>query len=73
MAKYLVGICSFNEGDKIRRVLAKFNDYALYDVLLIDDGSTDGSLDHVSNAGPIRKIVNKTTLGAGYGTRQIID
>lgn len=73
MPKYLVGICTFNEGEKIKRVLAKFNDYDCYDVLLIDDGSTDGSLDHLNNSPSIKKIVNPQTRGAGYGTRQIID
>ena len=73
MAPYLVGICTLNEGEKIKRVLAKFNDYKCYDVLLIDDGSTDGSLDHVRDGVSIKKIVNPKPRGAGYGTRQIID
>lgn len=73
MPKYLVGICTLNEGDKIKRVLERFNDYKCYDVLLIDDGSTDGSLNHIKEAKSIKKIVNNKSFGAGYGTRQIID
>ena len=72
MKKYLVGICSYNEGDKIRRVLEKFNDYACYDVLIIDDGSTDGSLDNLLKEAPIEVIANASPQGAGYGTRQIM-
>ncbi len=70
--KYLVGICTYNEGDKIKRVLAKFNDYESYDVLIIDDGSTDGSLTGIPRD-KIKVIVNTKTFGAGYGTRQIIE
>ena len=73
MPKYLVGIGTVNEGDKIKRVLAKFNDYGLYDVLIVDDGTTDGSLDDLKPHPAIKMIKNSRTLGAGYGTRQIIE
>lgn len=73
MKKYLVGICAFNEGDKIRRVVERFNDYAVYDVLIIDDGTTDGSIDPLSKNPSMTIIRNAVTKGAGYGTRQIIE
>jgi len=73
MTKYLAGICSYNEGDKIRRVLEKFSDYQLYDVLLIDDGSTDGSVQRLPQHPCVTIIRNERPRGAGYGTRQIID
>ncbi len=69
----LLGICSYNEGDKIRRVIEKFNDFSRYDVLLIDDGSTDGSICALSLDNRIRLMRNERPMGAGYGTRQIID
>ena len=47
MKKYILGICVLNEGQKIHRVLEKFNDFKFYDVLLIDDGSTDGCLKNI--------------------------
>ncbi len=70
--KYLVGICSYNEGEKIKRVLKKFNDYGCYDVLLVDDGSTDRSLENLPNNPSFKLIRNPKTMGAGYGVRQAI-
>ncbi len=71
MKRYLLGICSVNEGPKILRVLEKFNDYNCYDVLIIDDGSTDGSLDNIKDNFPVTVVRNNLTMGAGFGTRQI--
>lgn len=73
MKKYLVGIAAYSEGQKIRRTIEKFNDYASYDVLLIDDGSDDRSLEGVERQFPVQLIVNPVNRGAGYATRQIID
>ncbi len=73
MRKYLVGICSYNEGPKIKRVLEKFNDYAHYDVLIIDDGSMDGSVKTDYPGLPVTVIRNSTPQGAGFGTRQILE
>jgi len=72
MKKILAGICVFNEGPKIKRVLKKFNQYDLYDVLIIDDASTDDGLKEVSSGESLAVIRNDRTRGAGYGTRQII-
>jgi dolichol-phosphate mannosyltransferase len=71
--KYLVGICALNEGEKIKRTIAKFNGYDRYDVLIVDDGSTDGSLRDILAQAPVNVIRNPQTMGAGYGTRQIMD
>lgn len=71
--KNLVGICSYNEGDKIRRVIERFNNYNLYDVLIIDDASSDGSIDRLPLNPYVAVIRNKENKGAGYGTRQIIE
>ena len=71
--RYLVGICTLNEGDKIRRVVKKFSDYKNYDVLIIDDGSDDGSLAGLPPHPSLTVIHNDRPRGAGYGTRQIID
>jgi len=71
MKKYLVGISTLNEGDKIRRVVAKFNDYERYDVFIVDDGSTDGSMENLPKHPAITIVRNPVTKGAGYSTRQL--
>jgi len=73
MKKYLVGTCAFNEGDKIKRVIKKFNDYNLYDVFLIDDGSTDGALEHVVQDIPLTFVRHPIQRGAGYCVREMLD
>lgn len=72
MKKYLVGTCAYNEGEKIKRVIGKYNDYDSYDVLIIDDGSTDRSLAHIPQGIPVSLITNPSNRGAGYGVRQIL-
>ena len=69
--RYLVGTCVVNEGDKIRRMVQKFNDYSCYDMLIIDDGSDDGSLDRLPKHESITIIHNPQTRGAGHCIRQI--
>ncbi|MFA5088885.1 MAG: glycosyltransferase family 2 protein [Candidatus Omnitrophota bacterium] len=73
MKKYLLGTCVFNEGEKIKRMLDKYRDYGCYDVLVIDDGSSDGALSRIPADLPITVICNERTKGAGYGVRQILD
>lgn len=71
MKKYLVGICAYNESCKIARVIERFNDYDVYDVVIVDDGSVDGSLDSMDKKFPVSIIRNSITRGAGHGVRQI--
>src|SRR3989344_4395885 len=71
MKKYLIGSCAYNEGEKIKRVINKYNDYVLYDVLIIDDGSTDGALKSVPSGIPVIVIRNEKTQGAGHCIRQL--
>ncbi len=73
MKKYLLGSCAYSEGEKIQRVIQKCQDYPLYDILIIDDGSTDGSLSHPPQGIPLTVIRNDTKKGAGYCIRQIFD
>jgi len=73
MKKYLVGTCVFNEGEKILRMVQKFNDYILYDVLIVDDGSNDGALEKLPKGLPLMVIRHDVTRGAGYGVREILD
>ncbi|HLD69947.1 MAG TPA: glycosyltransferase family 2 protein, partial [Candidatus Omnitrophota bacterium] len=52
---------------------AKFNDYNCYDVLVFDDGSTDGSLDSIPDHPALKTIVNPKISGAGFGVRFILE
>jgi len=72
MNRYLVGTCAFNEGKKIQSVIERFNDHILYDVLVIDDGSSDGALDNIDNNDHITIIKNETNKGAGHCVRSIL-
>ncbi len=71
MKKYLIGSCAFNEGDKVRRVIQKYNQYDIYDVVIIDDGSTDGSLRDIAPDIPVTIVRNGISMGAGFCIRQI--
>ena len=73
MKKYLIGTCVYNEGDKIRRVIRKFNQYADYDVVIVDDASTDGALDQIAPSGPVKILRNPERKGAGFGVRRIFE
>jgi len=73
MKKYLVGTCALNEGEKIKAVIEKFNDYDCYDVLIIDDGSTDGALEGLQGPEAVKVIRHASSKGAGYGVREIFD
>lgn len=72
MNKYTLGICGLNEGEKLKAVIGRFNDYSLYDVMIVDDGSTDGSFERLPRNAHISVIKNAETRGAGYGVRQLL-
>lgn len=70
--KYILGISVFNEGDKIRRVVERFRDYGVYDLLIMDDGTTDGSLDRFPVNEHIFIVRNAENKGAGHSVRHCL-
>ena len=62
--RVLAAAFAYNEGDKIRRTLARHPADRSYDLLVHDDGSTDGALDE---AGP-GVIVLRNPINQGIGS-----
>lgn len=69
--RVLAATFAFNEGEKIRRTLARHPAERPYDLLVADDGSTDGSLDDV---GPnVIVLRNPTNLGIGAAMKGVFE
>ncbi|RKX28121.1 MAG: hypothetical protein DRP47_05175 [Candidatus Zixiibacteriota bacterium] len=67
----LVVVLSFNEGAKLRALVQQFPADREYDLLFIDDGSTDGSSDFLEKEGyPV--IRHDENRGVGAGIRSAI-
>jgi len=65
----LVAIFAYNEGERIKRVLARHPKNRNYDLLVVDDGSTDGSLNSLPPNVLIMK--NKKNMGIGYAMKRM--
>lgn len=71
--KVIAAPFAFNEGIKIRNTLKKFPRERTYDLYVVDDGSTDGSLDGVEeefNCTVLRSEVNR---GIGFNIKRYLD
>lgn len=64
----LVSLFVYNEGARLERTLARFPNEAPYDVLIVDDGSTDGATDAVPDRFILLK--NERNLGLGYSIKR---
>lgn len=67
--RVLVSLFAYNEGDKLRLTLDRFPAGRSYDVLVVDDGSTDGSLEGVEPRG-FKLIRNLHNEGLGASIRK---
>lgn len=65
----LAATFAYNEGDKIRRTLARHPAARPYDLLVHDDGSTDGALDAVDSS--IIVLRNPTNQGIGAAMKRV--
>src|SRR3989442_3076954 len=70
-ARILVATFAYNEGEKIRRTLARHPTERPYDLLVLDDGSTDGALDDVDPRVIVRR--NATNQGIGASMKSVFE
>lgn len=68
----LVAVLAYNEGDKLKKLLSHFPAERNYELLFVDDGSTDGSGD-LLRAGGHTVISHPGNLGVGAGIRTAIE
>lgn len=69
--RILAATFAYNEGDKIRRTLARHPAERGYDLLVVDDGSTDGSLADLNP--DILVIRNPTNRGIGASMKSVFE
>ncbi len=66
--RILTTVLTFNEGEKLKRLVAAFPEQRDYDLLFIDDGSTDGTGDYLKQQGHT-VVRHESNLGVGAGIR----
>jgi dolichol-phosphate mannosyltransferase len=69
--RILAATFAYNEGEKIRRTLSRHPPNRTYDLLVVDDGSTDGSLDQVDSR--VLVLRNATNRGIGASMKSAFD
>jgi dolichol-phosphate mannosyltransferase len=69
--RILAATFAYNEGEKIRRTLARHPADRAYDLLVHDDGSTDGALAGVD--GGVIVLRNETNQGIGASIKRVFD
>jgi dolichol-phosphate mannosyltransferase len=69
--RVLAATFAFNEGEKIRRTIARHPRVRPYDLLVMDDGSTDGALDGVDPS--VIVLRNETNQGIGSAMKRVFD
>jgi len=69
--RILAATFAFNEGEKIRRTLARHPADRAYDLLVVDDGSTDGALVGVDPR--VAVLRNEANQGIGAAMKQAFE
>lgn len=69
--RVLAATFAYNEGEKIKRTLARHPENRSYDLLVVDDGSTDGALDSLSPS--VIALRNETNRGIGASMKQVFE
>nr|MBN2277700.1 glycosyltransferase family 2 protein [candidate division Zixibacteria bacterium] len=70
--KILVALFSYNEGKKLQNLIGRFPRVRNYDILVVDDGSDDGSLEFLRQQ-DVGLIHHDHNLGIGAGIRDAIN
>lgn len=69
--RVLVAVLEFNEGQRFQKLLAKFPSDPDYDLLIVDDGSTDGTREFLESSA-YEAICHETNRGVGAAIRSAI-
>ena len=69
--RVLAATFAYNEGEKIRRTLARHPAHRSYDLLVHDDGSTDGALDGIAPG--IIVLRHETNQGIGAAMKRVFE
>jgi len=70
--KTLAAIFAFNEGEKIKRTISRHPTARDYDLLVMDDGSTDGALESLPKDGWLH-LRNATNQGIGAAMKKVFE
>ncbi|MGC2281179.1 MAG: glycosyltransferase, partial [Candidatus Acidiferrales bacterium] len=68
--RILAAAFAYNEGDKIRRTIARHPHQRNYDLLVMDDGSTDGMLESLPQDGWLH-LRNEKNHGIGSAMKRV--
>ncbi|MDH4156916.1 MAG: glycosyltransferase family 2 protein [candidate division Zixibacteria bacterium] len=71
-AGVLVAVLTYNEGEKLKRLVGRFPRPADYQVVFVDDGSTDDTLRFLQDTG-LKVIHHGENLGVGAGIRSAVE
>ncbi len=61
---------AYNEGDKTAKVVAKFPDGAVDEILVVSDGSEDNTVEEIRKVGRATILQNEKRQGIGFAIRQ---
>src|SRR5438309_152979 len=70
--KILVACFAYNEGDKIQRTVSRHPQKRSYDLLVMDDGSTDGSIEKLA-AEDVLVLRNRKNQGIGAAMKSVFE
>ncbi len=70
--KVLVAVLTYNEGEKLKSLIDQFPEDRTYDLLFVDDGSSDGSGELLKSRG-MTVVRHEQNRGVGAGIRTAVE